>query len=850
MTSAPAFVPTFLYWYNSAPDDYGRCAKIASADIGTYESLPRGASHPGQVHAKGKPPHPVYGQWQVGLALSKTSQVLVIDVDDAAEYKLSDLAIDLPLERATSVRVTEDGKAKFHFVVVVPPTLVRFWPKQGATAWGDIKSNGFSYITGIHSTGSAYVAMNQPLVYANEELMDAINAEPRAQAQGSSSGGAAGEWTSKDYLYADGTKWVRGVADVASMVNQGMLDWEIQILMTEILQRSGGYYGQGEEVAGWINSARAKYNILEGETRQESELRFIFGDAGYENIMVRAAKQQADYLTSQAPLAYLQDRQGFIASQFDDADTGVPPQVPDLSQVNLSSLMNPSGIPVEPYGASDSDLADLFLDSAFGTPECPGVLAFTGDAGCWVRDYGHVWREWGTKSEARDYTKSAVAAWARNLKTVAQLENEERQATGDEGPLGEIEMVAGKEEDTEYGARKKRLIKVRTRLHSDAGCSAVANLSLAKARPGTTVFVSDMDGEPHVIWAGGTPWSLLSHELTIAPESIGHKHLKTCAVAPVPGPHPLWDEALTALFPDAGVREWAVRELAGACLWGDTSKEHPVLDGKPNAGKSTVTDTIRKILGNYAVDVDPNKLIGGNEGSANEEERAAMIGARMVLLDEPPKRDRQSISQFNRIASGTGEIAASAKFKNRVSGPKRFNMVINQNQRNRMKLDAEGVRQRLVFIPCGDGMPLELYKRFNAGIKAEYPAILATLIRECAMFHTGHRLPVPHVAQMALDCAYADGDEFPQWLWDNFELPKSKPTGHDENEMPGFDFLRKAYAEHCRSVPGVAPLTRQQLRERLGEMGIHIKDWAGSTGKRRNVVLIKALPSSQASGWR
>jgi phage/plasmid-associated DNA primase len=435
----------------------------------------------------------------------------------------------------------------------------------------------------------------------------------------------------------------------------------------------------------------------------------------------------------------------------------------------------------------------------------------------------------------------------------SQLEELERLGTGDEGIVAEFEIVPspdGKgtvEKDTEYGARKKRLIKARAKLSSDSGTSAVASQALARARADVNINISDMDNVPSVLWAGGTPWSLLHPELTVVPEAIGTRHLKTCAVAPVPGPHPLWDEALAALFPDQGVREWAVRELAGACLWGETSKEHPVLDGKPNAGKSTVTDTIRKILGNYAVDVDPNKLIGGSEGSASEEEKAAMIGARMVLLDEPPKRDRQSISQFNRIASGTGEISASAKYKNRVSGEKRFNMVINQNQRNRMKLDAEGVRQRLVFIPCGSGMPLELYKRFTAGIRAEYPAILATIIRECALFHAGQRLPVPHVAQMALDVAYADGDEFPQWLWDNYELPKSKPSSHDENEMPGFDPLRKAYAEHCRSVPGVAPLTRQQLRERLEEMGIQIKDWAGTTGKRRNVVLIKALPSAQGT---
>jgi len=97
-----------------------------------------------------------------------------------------------------------------------------------------------------------------------------------------------------------------------------------------------------------------------------------------------------------------------------------------------------------------------------------------------------------------------------------------------------------------------------------------------------------------------------------------------------------------------------------------------------------------------------------------------------------------------------------------------------------------------------------------------------------------------------LDTATADADEFPQWLWENYELPQGDVTKVDEDKMPGFDPLRKAYAEHCRSVPGVFPLTRQQLRERLDELGIKVRDFAGTSGKRRNVVLVKPLPLVQA----
>jgi phage/plasmid-associated DNA primase len=858
MTSTPLFVPTLLRWYNSAPDDRGRCSKIASADVGPYESIPYGTSKPGEVHANGKPPHPQYGQWQTGLSLSRTSRTVVVDVDDYDAYKLSDLELLLPVNQPTSYRVAETG-LKLHFVIVVPEELLHLYPKQGSTPWGDIKANGFSYITGVHYTGSEYKQAGNAFVTADQELLEAIAAEPRAQVGGQSNGGSAGAWAEPGYGYANGEKHVRGVADVASMINAGLTDVEIDGFMSQILYNSEGYVGHGEEISGWISSARRKYDIAEGESWASKEDDFyagLFGRDCWELRKVSArGEAQAASVKHQAQLEYLCDPVAFIAAQVEDEDYTAP-VVPDLRGVPLGEAVNPAGVRIEPAGTTDYHLARQILIAT------TGMIRYASDAGCWLRNEGHSWTEWGTKSEAVHAAKALTIAWGSSLKSedeitreaeaLAQAARAEWERMKEAGELTDDQLADPPpftldSENEDYKERVKRLQANRKRVSSNDGTNAIASMVVAEAKiaPEYGVRVADLDAEPRVLWAGGVPWSLLHTELTVA-TGANPVHLKNCPVAPVPGPHPLWDEAVEALFPDPEIRQWAVRELAGAALWGATSKQHPVLDGKPNAGKSTVTDTIRKILGTYAVDIDPNKLIGGSENSSTEEEKAAMIGARMVLLDEPPKRDRQSISQFNRIASGTGEIAASAKYKNRVSAPKRFNMVINQNHRNRMRLDVEGVRQRLVFIPADGHIPVEMYKRFNAGVQAEYPAILTTLIRECALFHTGHRLDVPLTAQMAVDGAYADGDEFQQWLLSSYEIPVSEPSKTDEDRMHTIDVIRKAYAEHARLLPGVNAITRSELRDRLASMNVRIKDHGGSLGKKRNVILLYPLPVAQA----
>jgi phage/plasmid-associated DNA primase len=177
--------------------------------------------------------------------------------------------------------------------------------------------------------------------------------------------------------------------------------------------------------------------------------------------------------------------------------------------------------------------------------------------------------------------------------------------------------------------------------------------------------LAGLDADPGVTWAGGRCWSLLT--AAELPERKMEPRRRSCAVAPATGPHPAWDALLCAVWPGPEVRARAVREIAGVALRGATPKQHPVPHGQPGTGKSTVADRICRLLGSYAVAVEPSKLIGGRAGSAAEEARASLTGARMAWLDEPPTGARQAISTFNELASGTGDISASRRYHDQES---------------------------------------------------------------------------------------------------------------------------------------------------------------------------------------
>jgi hypothetical protein len=239
---------TTLRWYNATDN-----SKTATADIGRYEDIPYGSAHPGMKHAHGKPPHPQFGQWQRGIACSRTSRTIVGDVDHPERWNEGKVFVELGDWRDVATSYREDGR-RAHLLIVVPEDLVRFWPAQSQTVWGDCKSNGFSYSGGVHYSGMRYIENGRPPIVADEALMHAL-AEDRIFLQGGHGTGAmAGTWEDDAYQITGDSQLT---ADIASMVANGLDDEQIQARLDVILAPLAEPWTPGQ-IQGKINSARRK----------------------------------------------------------------------------------------------------------------------------------------------------------------------------------------------------------------------------------------------------------------------------------------------------------------------------------------------------------------------------------------------------------------------------------------------------------------------------------------------------------------------------------------------------------------------------------------------------------------
>lgn len=817
--------PTWIRWYNDVDG-----AKVACIS-GQYENIPYGSTSNREFVADGKPPHPEHGQFQWGIACSKVSRTIVVDIDKPEAWVEGNTYVtagDWP-DIATSYR--EDGQ-RAHIVVEVPENLLELWPKQGPTVWGDVKSNGFSYEEGVHYSGMRYVSSQRPWLVADAELLRSLTAD-RIFPQGKGSTGvASGPWMDDAYRIGSHDECV---ATVMVMVQAGLTDEQVFERLELIMpNREGDWPERTAYIQEKISSAQRK-----DEQWQRAEQEFWGGfskDGTYQGLVAELNRRILERSVAATPTNTAADAVEWIEHRIAE---GL-----DLRHVHLSQRLNPNGRPIEPRSPSDRHNAIDILEA--GAP----IFKFASDEGCWLVNTGTHWATWGNKSEKVEIGRTIVSAYGAYLKSDDDLAAE-LAAKG----------AADSEAEIEYDkARGERLLKAKTKYQNSGGQSQISTALITEARMSElhSVRLGDLDTEPDVLWAGGYPWSLRHAELTQATtfRGVNPVHMKTAATGPVPWVEqhrqrgdgswesntPAFDAVLAAIWPDPAVKAWALREIAGVALWGATSKMHPVLDGPPQGGKSTFALILKTVLGSYAVQVSPDKILGGEQNSGHDEEVAAMIGARLVWMDEPPPGGKQSVSRFNDLASGTGEISAAKKFANRVTAPKLFNFLICQNPRNGLRMDAQGVGERMTLIPC-HGIP-EVTKEAWAGWKvhgqAEYGAVLARLIRECALFHSGDRLEIPMGALMARGEAQERADEFGTWVLENYNvLPETTKTVDTMlDEAPTIGTLRTLYNGNYARDNRLSVVGAAEAKDQLQRIGIRVA--TGGSKRRKDVAFIRA----------
>lgn len=455
---------------------------------------------------------------------------------------------------------------------------------------------------------------------------------------------------------------------------------------------------------------------------------------------------------------------------------------------------------------TDQGLAEAVLGRT-----SPGLRA-AADTGTWVAYSGHVWEE------REDLSGWAVAQVARLM------------------PLGEPSAPKDKAEWTAehwQGARRALFM-------SSAGSGKVSrkirDITRNNGHP-STLKLSELDTEPEVLWAGGTPWDLRASGEYPVPAQLDPRtpHLHTAGTVPAPIPTPAWDAFTAAVWPDPEIRAWALRVLS-ISLAGYPDAALPVLYGSERTGKTSLITLLVNALGTYAHAADPRLLAGAENTHASV--IYALKGRRLSFIDEGPRRGHVATERLKQLTGG-GALTGNAMRANPITFNPTHTLIMSTN--DEPQISDAALRARMRVIPCeGDQDAVRAARGAitPAVWTAEAPGVLAAMMAQTSAWLAAPASALNSSAPAALVAftheLAATQDPIAEWV--------EECTRPDEHGTKARELYRAFAAWHEGSaVHRRRPLaTETRWGRRLNELGY--------PAMRRAVANFRGLVVSSGGG--
>ena len=158
--------------------------------------------------------------------------------------------------------------------------------------------------------------------------------------------------------------------------------------------------------------------------------------------------------------------------------------------------------------------------------------------------------------------------------------------------------------------------------------------------------------------------------------------------------HPMWDKALQAL-PET-VHEW-YQDRHGQALTGYPVPDHQlaIAYGGGSNGKSTIVNTVRKMMGTYGVLISDRVLMASPD--AHPTELMDLRGARYAVLEETPEARHLNVQRL-KTTLGTENITARRIRQDPVEFVATHSLFINTNYRPVVTETDHGTWRRLALV--------------------------------------------------------------------------------------------------------------------------------------------------------
>ncbi len=277
-------------------------------------------------------------------------------------------------------------------------------------------------------------------------------------------------------------------------------------------------------------------------------------------------------------------------------------------------------------------------------------------------------------------------------------------------------------------------------------------------------------------------------------------------------PCPRWAQFLQEIFQGDNALIGFIQRAAGHSLTGLTTEQVLFLcHGGGANGKSVFLATLRRVLGEYAINTSFDTFVDdprGGKGASND--LAALRAARLVTASEVKEGARLNEGRVKSLTGGDA-ITARFLFAEFFTFTPAFKLWLAVNHRPTVRGTDEAIWRRIRLIPfLATFGPDQADRNLTAKLADEAPGILAWAVRGCLAWQR-EGLGAPPAVNEATAAYRQDSDLLATFLTE-CTLPREGATVRAAD-------LYASYKSWCEAN-GEKALTGTALGRRLGERGI------------------------------
>lgn len=304
-----------------------------------------------------------------------------------------------------------------------------------------------------------------------------------------------------------------------------------------------------------------------------------------------------------------------------------------------------------------------------------------------------------------------------------------------ESMKSELKLWAEHEGGAMFGDYKKHMKKTRSNNSKKAMIKELEHL--------VAVSPAELDADRYLVNVGNGILNL--NDMTLAEHNPAFLITRMCGTEMPSGPKkPVkWINFLNQIFNGNLELIRYIQKALGYSLSGDTSEQCAFfLYGTGRNGKSTFLEVVRRIMGDYATNIQPESImIKASTNSANSD-IARLKGARLVTSVEPNEGMRLNEGLLKQL-TGDDMITARKLYGDEFEFRPEFKLWIATNHKPTIRGTDLGIWRRIHIIPlCVTIAENEVDKNLSRKLMQELPDILAWIAEGYKLWKTeGLRKP-------------------------------------------------------------------------------------------------------------